>query len=79
MEKQILADALRSLGQKNIKNLDALIAAQPEGMRAFCEFYFRKCLQFSFGEKEKEGFQLFAELCVRQKLLPGIPPAPKLV
>ena len=59
-EKPIIAHALRSLGQNNIENLDALIAAQPESDRAFCEFYFRECLRFAFGEEEKEGFQLFA-------------------
>jgi hypothetical protein len=56
-----------------------LIAAQPEGQRAFCGFYFRECLRFAFGEKEKEGFQLFGELCAKHKLLAAVPPAPKLV
>jgi chorismate dehydratase len=79
VEKAAVADALRSLGKKNLTNLDALIAAQPEGQRAFCEFYFRECLRFAFGEKEKEGFQLFGELCAKHKLLAAVPPAPKLV
>jgi chorismate dehydratase len=78
-EKAAVADALRSLGKKNVENLDALIAAQAESKRAFCEFYFRECLRFAFGEKEKEGFQLFGELCAKHKLLAAVPPAPKLV
>lgn len=78
-EKAAIADALRSLGKKNLENLDALIAAQPESQRAFCEFYFRECLRFGFGEEEKKGFQLFGELCAKHKLLPAVPPAPKLV
>jgi chorismate dehydratase len=78
-EKGALAEALRSLGQKNLENLDALIAAQPAGSRGFCEFYFRECLRFAFGEEEKEGFQIFGELCAKQKLLPAVPPAPTLL
>ncbi len=77
-EKQTVAHALRSLGENNIQHLDALIAAQPESVRAFCEFYFRECLRFAFGEKEKKGFQLFGERCAKQKLLPAVPPTPRL-
>ena len=78
-EKEKIAEALRSLGNANRANLDALIAAQPEKDRAFCDFYFRECLRFDLGDAEKEGFRKFGELCVRQKLLPGVPPAPRWV
>lgn len=74
-----IAVTLRLLAKTNLENLDAVIAAQPKADRAFCEFYFRRHLRFSFGGKEKEGFQKFAELCARQKLLPNIPAAPQLV
>ncbi len=74
-----VANALRSLARKNLENLDEVIAEQPESRRAFCEFYFRQCLRFSFGEEEREGFRKFAELCVKQTLLPGVPVAPRLV
>jgi chorismate dehydratase len=77
--KLAVAEALRSLGQNNVENLRALIAAQPESIREFCEFYFRECLRFAFGEEEKRGFQMFGELCVKQKLLPAVPPSPKLI
>ena len=76
--KEEIAEALRSLGKANLENLASVIAAQPVTERAFCEFYFSDCLRFSFGDQEKEGFQQFAELCVRQKLLPAFPPAPRL-
>ena len=69
--KLAVAEALRSLGQNNIENLRALITAQPESIREFCEFYFRECLRFAFDEEEKRGFQRFGELCVKQKLLPA--------
>jgi predicted solute-binding protein len=78
-EKSELAHELRSLGQNNRQHLEAVIAAQPEADRTFCEFYFRDCLRFSFDEREKQGFQCFAELCVRHYLLPELPPAPELV
>ena len=76
-EKKDVADALRSLARSNLENLDALIAKEADP--AFCEFYFRQCLRFSFGNEEKQGFQKFAELCARQKLLPLTPPNPEVV
>ena len=77
--KLAVAQALRSLGQNNVENLRALIAAQPASIREFCEFYFRECLRFAFDEEEKRGFQMFGELCVKQELLPAVPPTPKLI
>ena len=77
--KAEMAAELRSLGEKNLRQLERLIGAQPEERRAFCEFYFRECLRFSFAEEEKKGFQIFAELCAKHKLLPAVPPQPALV
>ncbi len=77
--KTAIASALRSLGQENLAHLDRLLASQPEGLRAFGEFYFRECLRFTFGEEEKKGFQMFAQLCAKHQLLPAVPPAPALV
>ena len=79
-EKQSVAAALRSLAARNLANLEAVIAAQtPSVDRAFCEFYYRECLRFGFGEQEKIGFKKFGELCAKEKLLPAAPPAPGLV
>lgn len=77
--KREIANALRSLGKINRAHLESVVAAQPEAERAFCEFYFRKCLRFTFADEEKKGFQRFAELCARGKLLPSIPRPPALV
>ncbi len=77
--KEEVAAALRSLGKHNLANLDAVIAAQPEAERAFCEFYYRECLRFAFGAPEKQGFRKFGELCAQQHLLAAAPPAPTLV
>ncbi len=78
-EKEKIAAALRSLGEKNLANLAAVIAAQPEVDPAFCEFYYRECLRFAFGEPEKIGFRKFGELCAQNNLLPAPPPAFELV
>jgi predicted solute-binding protein len=56
-----------------LQALDAIIAAQPESERAFCEFYYRQCLRFDFGEPEKRGFKKFGELCAKQKLIAANP------
>jgi len=77
--KLAIAEELRSLGQNNMENLRALITAQPEGIREFCDFYFRECLRFVFEEEEKQGFQRFGEFCLRQKLISAVPPNPKLI
>ena len=78
-ENLAVAEVLRSLRQNNLKNLGALVSAQPENIREFCDFYFRECLRFAFDEEEKQGFQRFGELCVKQKLLPAVPRALKLI
>jgi predicted solute-binding protein len=76
--KAAIADQLRSLGKGNLQNLDAVVAAQPAADREFCAFYFRECLRFTFGEKEKAGFKQFGEQCAHQQLLAAVPPAPEL-
>ena len=77
--KRAVAKALRSLGKRNLQALDAIIALQPESERAFCEFYYRECLRFDFGEREKAGFKKFGELCAKQKLIPEAPIGLRLV
>jgi len=74
-----VANALRSLAEKNLENLNELIAKQPESRRTFCDFYFRECLRFTFDDEEKQGFQRFGELCLRHGLLPDTPGAPRLI
>jgi chorismate dehydratase len=78
-DKETVAEALRSLAEKNLCLLDSIIAAQPEAERAFCEYYYRECLRFRFGERERKGLQKFAELCAKQNLIPQSPVALKLV
>jgi chorismate dehydratase len=78
-DRENLAQALRAIAHANLVNLNPLLAEQPESRRAFCEFYFRDCLRFSFAKEEKQGFQEFAKQCATQKLLPSVPPPPALI
>ena len=73
-----IAQRLRRLRDKNLANLDDLIAeavarvGDPGNRKMTDEFlrrYFRKHLRFSFGEKEKQGLQCFAGLCAKHGLV----------
>lgn len=63
-----IADQLRAKRDGNLRSLDRVIAASdfsPE----FCAHYFRDCLRFSFGDREKQGLLKFRELCQRHGIL----------
>ncbi len=77
--KEKVAAELRSLGKKNLANLDGVIAAQTEVDPAFCAFYYRECLRFGFGNPEKAGFRKFGEECAKRNLLSAPPGALALV
>jgi chorismate dehydratase len=75
-----IANRLRNLRDGNLANLDDLIAElvagvadpgpQKELTHEFLSRYYREHLRFSFGEKEKEGLRIFANLCIKHSLLP---------
>jgi predicted solute-binding protein len=67
---EAIANRLRALRDKNLSQLDELIATEKEFDREFCDRYYRKHLRFSFGEEEKRGLRRFAELCQKHELLP---------
>ena len=77
--KQI-ANRLRALRDENLAKLDDLIAeavaggADPSSRLGltpqFLSRYYREHLRFGFGEKEKEGLRIFANLCESRSLLP---------
>jgi len=79
-DAQQIANRLRALRDENLARLDQLIGEavagdgdpgrQIELDREFLSRYYRKYLRFSFGEREKQGLQAFANLCVRHGLLP---------
>jgi chorismate dehydratase len=76
-----LAQRLRALRDENLTNLDDLIGEAVAGVddpgrrveldREFLTGYYHTHVRFSFGEREKEGLQTFACLCVEHALLPS--------
>jgi chorismate dehydratase len=76
--KQI-ANRLRALRDENLVNLNKIIgevvaggadSGDPKLNQQFLFRYYRENLRFSFGEKEKEGLRIFANLCAKHSLLP---------
>jgi chorismate dehydratase len=77
-----IANRLRSLRDENLSHLDQVIEnalAATEGVASgsqkklnheFLSRYYRNHLRFRFGEREKEGLQVFTDLCERRSLLP---------
>ena len=70
VDPKSVADRLRALRNKNLADIDNLIAAEKEFDRGFCGHYYRDHLRFSFGEREKKGLRAFQELCQKHDLLP---------
>jgi predicted solute-binding protein len=70
VDPKSIADQLRALRDKNLANLDALVANETEFDRAFCDRYYRQHLRFNLGESEKRGLRAFSELCQKHELLP---------
>ena len=69
VDSKSIANNLRALRDENIAHLDELITAE-EFDPEFCARYYRGHLRFSFGEREKEGLRIFANLCEKYRLLP---------
>lgn len=65
-----IADQLRALRDRNLTNIDNVIARETEFDPEFCRRYYRDHLRFSFREEEKKGLRAFAELCRKHELLP---------
>ncbi len=70
VDPKSVADRLRALRNKNLADIENLIAAEKEFDRGFCSRYYREHLRFSFGEREKKGLRAFQELCQKHDLLP---------
>ena len=70
IDAKIIADRLRALRQKNLANIDKLIAEEKDFDREFCVGYYRENLRFDFGKEEKQGLTEFHKRCVKLRLLP---------
>ena len=69
-DPQAIGDRLRALRDENLAKIDKVIAEEKEFDREFCARYYRDNVQFTFGEKEKEGLRKFQSLCEKHGLLP---------
>jgi chorismate dehydratase len=75
-----IANRLRALRDKNLANLDALIAEAIAGVTApshqsgltneFLSRYYHENLRFKLGGNEKDGLRIFVNLCMTHGLLP---------
>ena len=68
-DAKTIANRLRALRNKNLANLDWLIADEKDFNQQFCARYYREHLRFNFGEKEKKGLRTFADVCAKHGLL----------
>jgi chorismate dehydratase len=66
-----IADHLRGLRDRNLANIESLIAAENDFDRDFCARYYRDHLRFRLGGNEKEGLRIFRQLCAKHGLLPN--------
>jgi chorismate dehydratase len=70
IDVELIANRLRALRDKNLANIDSLIAEEKDFDHNFCSRYYRENLRFSFGKKEREGLRIFQKLCERHELIP---------
>ena len=70
IDAKTIADRLRALRDKNLANIDKLIAEERDFNREFCVGYYRENLRFDFGKEEKQGLTEFHKRCVKLRLLP---------
>jgi predicted solute-binding protein len=87
-EAKSIGRPLRELRDKNLTNIDELIADTATGVadvdkekitREFLARYYHRHLRFSFGEREKQGLQAFARLCTKRGLLSSRDPVFSMV
>ena len=71
IDAKTIADRLRALRDKNLANIDKLIAAEKDFNREFCIGYYRENLRFNFGQEEKQGLTEFHKRCRNLQLVPG--------
>jgi chorismate dehydratase len=69
-EAKEIANRLRALRDENLADLERLIGVETDFDSEFCGIYYQNYLRFAFGEKEKQGLQLFREWCAKHDLLP---------
>jgi predicted solute-binding protein len=66
---RLVADRLRAVRDRNLIELETLIAAEKGFDHEFCRRYYQEHLRFNFRGREKEGLRLFHRLCAKHGLL----------
>ena len=69
IDVELIANRLRELRDKNLANIDTLIAEEKDFDHDFCTRYYRENLRFRFGKREREGLRLFQKLCEKHDLI----------
>jgi chorismate dehydratase len=69
-EAKAIGAQLRALRDRNMRQIEDLIAEEENFGREFCYRYFLQHLRFNFGEQEKKGLQTFGALCAKHGLIP---------
>ena len=77
-DAESIAQRLRVLRDENLADVSGVVADavadvadnKQEGTRQFLDRYYNKHLRFSFGTREKQGLQIFADLCAKHRVLP---------
>jgi chorismate dehydratase len=59
-----IANRLRALRDKNLRRLEAVVAAQTDFDGEFVRHYFHDYLRFDFGDSEKAGLREFNRRCI---------------
>jgi predicted solute-binding protein len=67
---ETVAQQLRALRDRNLAQINQLIAEQKNFDRDFSRGYYQDFLRFQFAEREKKGLEMFHRLCVKFGLLP---------
>lgn len=64
-----IAEQLRRCRATNLSRLDEMSMRGTRFAPEFCRFYWRECLKFDFGEREKSGLLKFRSLCEQHGIL----------
>ena len=73
-----IAQRLRELRNENLADIDPIVSGavadgaenQPAITKEFLNRYYNEHLRFSFGTREKQGLQTFADFCAKDRVLP---------
>ena len=77
-DAKFIAQRLRELRDENLADIPAIVsdaladatAHKQETRQKFLDRYYNEYLRFSFGPREKQGLQTFADLCAKHRVLP---------